>query len=101
MVKTEKGMKLIKKKLIKNKLFVGGQLASSLAMIACLTLAPQSLLGATPPQLSDVRIELDPTNRTVNVTYALDRDALPPARSLPLRAARGAGIDEEDMMREM
>ena len=44
---------------------------SAFALVAAL-----SLPGATPPQLSDVNIALDPTNRTVNVTYALDREAI-------------------------
>ena len=54
----------------------GGQLAFRLAAIAFLALAARPLLCATPPQLSDVRVALDSTNRTVNVTYALDREAI-------------------------
>ena len=54
----------------------GGRLAFRLAAIAFLAFAARPLLCATPPQLSDVRVALDPTNRTVNVTYALDREAI-------------------------
>ena len=64
-------------KLTKNNLSDGGgQLAFRLAAIAFLALAAHPLLCATPPQLSDVRVALDSTNRTVNVTYALDREAI-------------------------
>jgi len=52
----------------------GGVICSFLVGVALS--AAISLPGATPPQLSDVRIDLNPTNRTVNVTYALDRDAI-------------------------
>ena len=63
-------------KLMKSSLLGGGRLAFRLAAIAFLALAARPLLCATPPQLSDVRVALDPTNRTVNVTYALDREAI-------------------------
>ena len=54
----------------------GGRLRRRLAVIALFAFAARPLLCATPPQLSDVGIVLDPTNRTVNVTYALDREAI-------------------------
>ena len=63
-------------KLMKSSLLGGGRLAFRLAAIAFLALAARPLLCATPPQLSDVRVALDSTNRTVNVTYALDREAI-------------------------
>ena len=67
----------ISKKMTKNTLpDGGGQLAFRLAAVAFLALAARPLLCATPPQLSDVRVALDSTNRTVNVTYALDREAI-------------------------
>ena len=63
-------------KLMKSSLLGGGRLAFRLAAIAFLALAARPLLCATPPQLSDVQVALDSTNRTVNVTYALDREAI-------------------------
>jgi len=44
-------------------------------MLAGILAAGAAVCG-TPPVVSDVRIGLDETNRTVNVTYALDREAI-------------------------
>ena len=73
MDETEISMKLTKNNLSDG----GGQLAFRLAAVAFLALAARPLLCATPPQLSDVRVALDSTNRTVNVTVAFEADGEP------------------------
>ncbi|MBO7688125.1 MAG: SUMF1/EgtB/PvdO family nonheme iron enzyme [Kiritimatiellae bacterium] len=54
----------------------GGRLQFRRAVASLIVLGASALHATVPPQVSDVRVELDPTNHVVNVTYALDREAI-------------------------